>query len=708
MSQKVYIGDLRYDYCGVLANDCMPLGVSYLKTVMDRDVPEVESRLFAYPATLLDALKNDPPDVLMLSNYMWCEELSHYFARVAKRINPEMLVVFGGPNIHIEDERQKQYMREHPEVDVFVLGEGDFLAAEVMKHYLDAGMSRKKLGERVLPSSLYRTADGEIRLEKMWDRRREIDDIPSPWLTGALDEFFDGRLVPMIETNRGCPFSCTFCVQGTRWYTKVHYFSLERIREEIQYIARKVHDKCRQVGTLRIADSNYGMFERDIEISSYIGEMQRQYKWPTMIDATTGKNRPERIIESLEKVSGALVLYQAVQSLDEDVLRKIKRQNIKLEAYEQLQVAVRGRGLRSNSDLILALPGETLESHIRAIHKLVDAGVDQVSTFQLILLKGSEMETLASREEFAFEQRYRISPKTFGEYGGEKVFDIEHVVVATDTLPFEDYVKARIYALGCAALWHDNNFDEVLKLTDQLGIKRSEWLERMMAELQAADEPIRGFVENFVAETKGELFATPEACIEFYSQPDNFARLLKSEIGDNLVRKYQAIASLFVWRELCQLVLRSTKEMLEERGLTSAIPDFGAFWENFAYYQRYKHADGKNETDILTPVRVTLTYDIKRWIEDGMPMQFGAYRLPDPEEFEFALSADGASGLSAAIQMYGAELKGLIRMMKRIRPSWLTRECRKTSAAAFAAAAQSQTMSQAASSFEQEQARLYR
>ena len=39
-------------------------------------------------------------------------------------------------------------------------------------------------------------------------------------VTGVLDEFFDGKLAPLLETNRGCPFQCTFCVQGVRWYTK--------------------------------------------------------------------------------------------------------------------------------------------------------------------------------------------------------------------------------------------------------------------------------------------------------------------------------------------------------------------------------------------------------------------------------------------------------------------------------------------------------
>src|SRR5579864_2025893 len=355
---SVYFADLRHNYSGVLANDCMPLGIGYLKAVMDRDLPEVDSTLFAYPDRLLTAITTNPPDVLMLSNYVWNEELSLLFARIAKRIRPNVLTVLGGPNIPVEESRQVAYVASHPEIDVYVLGEGDFLATEVVRQFIQADRDLMSLRAQTIPSAIYKGPDGDYLLREMRSRHRDIDEVPSVWLTGIMDEFFDGKLAPMIETNRGCPFTCSFCVQGTGWYTKVHNFSKERIKAEIDYIARKVHAECPAVGTLRIADSNYGMFERDIEISGYIGEAQKTYGWPVFIDATTGKNRADRIIQSLEKVSGSLVLYQAVQSLDDRVLRNVKRSTIKLEAYEQLQVHIRGRGLRSNSDLILGLPGE--------------------------------------------------------------------------------------------------------------------------------------------------------------------------------------------------------------------------------------------------------------------------------------------------------------------------------------------------------------
>ena len=73
---KVYIADLRHVAGGLIANSCMPLGIGYMKAVMDRDLPEVESWLFTYPDQLLDAMKSDAPDVLMLTNYVWNERLT--------------------------------------------------------------------------------------------------------------------------------------------------------------------------------------------------------------------------------------------------------------------------------------------------------------------------------------------------------------------------------------------------------------------------------------------------------------------------------------------------------------------------------------------------------------------------------------------------------------------------------------------------------
>jgi len=673
MKPNIYIADLRYNYSGVLANDCMPLGVAYIKAVMDRDLPEIKSRLFAYPDGLWKAMIESPPDVLMVSNYLWNEELSFHFARLAKRMRPETLVVMGGPNLPIEEARQIEYFSQHPEIDLYVMGEGDFLAAEVARGFLDSGLSIAKLGEREIGSSMYRRPDGQIVVNKTWDRHKEVDEIPSPWLTGLQDEFFDGKLAPMIETNRGCPFSCTFCVQGTSWYTKVHNFSIERIKEEIEYVAKRIRTLSPRMGTLRIADSNYGMFERDVEISGWIGEMQKRYAYPTFIDATTGKNRPDRIIRSVEKVSGALVVYQAVQSLNDDVLRNIKRSNIKLNAYEEIMIHIRGRGLRSNSDLIVGLPGETLDSHIKAIHSLIDAGTNQMHNLQLVLLKGSELEKVETRNEFRFDTRFRVLPKNFGIYGGDKVLDIEEVVVSTDTMSFDDYIETRKYHLVSSVFWNDSWFEDAVSFAQKLGIKRSEWFHAMLPAMENSPGTVREFLDRFVAETVGELFPTKESCAAFYNQEDNFRRLLNGDIGDNLMYKYRAIASFHIWPQICAVAMDATRKMVLEKGAASQIADFERFWNDFHRYVEAKHAAGTTAAEIVRPVQVEMRYNIGQWVSDGKPFDTAAYALGEFEPVEFRLTDDGAREMQSALDVWTPTLKGLTKMVTRIQAVWQIR-----------------------------------
>lgn len=671
----VYLCDLRYNYSGVLANDCMPLGVAYMKAVMDHEMREVRSRLFAYPDRLFEALREAPPDVLMLSNYCWNEALSLHMAKLAKRIRPETLVVLGGPNISLEPERQREYLARQPDIDVCVLGEGDFLAAEVMRQFVESGLSIRALGEREIPSSLYRRSDGTVARTAPWDRHRNVDDVPSPWLTGILDEFFDGKLAPIIETNRGCPFTCTFCCQGTNWYTKVHYFGIERLREEIFYIARRIKELSPYMHTLRIADSNYGMFERDAEISSFIGETQRDYGWPTYIDATTGKNRPDRIIKSIEKVNGAMLMYQAVQSLDENVLRNVKRSTIKMEAYEQLRVYMRGRGLRSNTDLILGLPGETLESHMNGIRQLLDAGLNQVTNFQLMMLKGTELETLESRKLFRFQSGFRILPKNFGVYGGEKVFDVEEIVCATDTLSFDDYIKARKVALTSSAFYHDNYFEKVIAFAGALGVKRSEWMDAILEEMENDRGQARDFLDSFVQETINELFPSREACIEYYSREENFAKLQCGDIGDNLMHKYRAIASFHIWPAISACAMQATRKLLVARRLHLQIPDFDTFWEDFHCFINLGHASGYTTQAILAGAEAHMSYDIESWLAAGSPVDPTPFKLPKRTRVAFSLDEDSVRELHAALQSWTDSLKGLTKMVTRIQVVWQERRC---------------------------------
>jgi hypothetical protein len=405
--------------------------------------------------------------------------------------------------------------------------------------------------------------------------------------------------------------------------------------------------------------------------------MRKKYGYPKYIDATTGKNRADRIIKSVEKTSGALVLYQAVQSLDESVLKNVRRSTIKLDAYQQILTHIRGRGLRSNSDLILGLPGETLSSHVAAIYKLLDAGVSQVTNFQLMMLPGSELETIRSRQEYKFETRFRVLPKNFGIYGGEKVFDVEEIVVATDTLSFDDYVEARKYAVVSAVFWKNNHLDLVLDFGASLGIPRSQWLERCLKLLEQSTGEVRFLLDNFVRETRSELFESREACIEFYSRDENFQKLLNGEIGENLVNKHAAMAAFPLWSAVCDLGMEVSRQLFVEKGLDKQIDHFGEFWNDLGSFIRHQHSGAATTEEVLEPVFATLRYDIGRWVNAGMPGNVNPWRLANPTEFEFRLTPEGQDVVGSALQVWTTKLQGLAKLVTRINMHLMRRAVRK-------------------------------
>ncbi len=681
MSRKllVYLADLRYNYQGTLPTDAMPLGIGFMKAVLDKELGnEVESVLFATPDTLETAINGQMPDALFVSNYVWNERLGLHFARHVKELNKDCFTVMGGPNISLDDDKKIAFLKAHPEIDLYATGEGDFWVAEVLRLYFAEGRSIQGLLKHNIHSAVYLQTGGDYVITPVQPRNRNLDEIPSPFLTGVMDKFFTGKFAPLLETNRGCPFTCTFCVQGTGFYKKVNYFSLERVKEEIEYIGEKIYTLCPEQKVLRIADPNYGMYERDVIISEYIGAGQKKYKWPLLIDATTGKNKAERIIQSLEKLNGALALYQAVQSLDDDVLQNIERQNISLGAYEKIQIHVRGRGLRSSSDIILALPGESLQSHFTSLQKLINAGTHKLNSFQGMMLKGSELESEKHRQKFALQTKYRLLAKNFGQYFGKKVFDIEEIIVANDKMDFNDYLKARFYHLGIAVFWNASRFEKLVEACNKLQISNWEWLEFVINKMEEGNQQLKDLWAGFLQETKEELFDSPEEAEAFYSKPGNFERLMQNDIGDNLLYKYRGISNLLLWEQVCDFVFNATLQLISDK--VQLTEEFLVFFENLKQYTHASFSSGTSEKELLSGHIIVLQYDVAAWLQVCDFANYPEYKLKKPENLTFTLQNEDRENIMGALKVWTFDARALSMLIRRMHPDWLIRKHSKLTA----------------------------
>jgi tRNA A37 methylthiotransferase MiaB len=549
----VWLADLTHTGTGKKpASDTTPIAIGFLAAYARSIYPELHYRLFRYPRDLAQALENSgPPDVLAFTSYVWNHRLSMAFARHVKQQHPRTLIVCGGPNFPLHDTDQRAFLAEYPQIDIFIEREGEVAFADLLSRVFEHGAAKDDLAGAVPSSHMLR--QGELISGMAASRLRDLTVIPSPYLTGLLDPFLDGYLVPTIQTNRGCPFSCSFCLEGEKYYSKVAAFGLERTTAELDYLAAAMEDVVRRGGRneLMITDSNFGMFNDDSGVCDRIGALRGTGGWPERVNVTTGKNRREKVLDAVSRAGGAIQLSGAVQSLDEDVLKNVRRANIRTNDLIAIAQAANGSATRVYSDVILGLPGDSRAAHEQTLRSLVDSGMQRINTFQFALLNGASINTPQTREEFGLRSSFRIVPRGFGVYpiGSAQVpvAEVDEVVVGSDTMDFEDYLLSREYDLSLF-LFHNDDVFLVTKMALQAcGIALSAWLDAVH-DVAYWPEPLRELRGRYRDDTAGQLFDTADAVEREFAERS--ADYLSGQAGNNLLYSYRAIAIVRHMRDL--------------------------------------------------------------------------------------------------------------------------------------------------------------
>ena len=317
------------------ANVTVPLSVGLIGSYLKKQIPEINVTVLKKSTDILSFLDNKKPDILGICNYLWNTNLANRLSHYAREINPKTYIAFGGPEINQEPVDKKKFFQKYSHADMLIEGEGELAFANLVAELIRADMKKNNLKNEI-PSVHYIMSDGNAQITSSAERIKDLTEIPSPYLEGKLDEFFDGKLQPVIQTTRGCPFACTFCVEGMSYYTKIYRNSQEKTNSELHYIGSKMQKVKSNGGRndLWVVDSNFGMYSQDIDTCKIIAKCQEQYNWPDYIHCDTGKNNKERVLNAAKLVNGAIRLSGSVQSLNPDVLKNIKPGMTEFEAAE--------------------------------------------------------------------------------------------------------------------------------------------------------------------------------------------------------------------------------------------------------------------------------------------------------------------------------------------------------------------------------------
>tara|TARA_B100000749_G_scaffold146174_1_gene112208 strand:- start:2432 stop:4366 length:1935 start_codon:yes stop_codon:yes gene_type:complete len=374
-------------------------------------------------------------DILLCSCYVWNWEITNFLAKEVKKLNPNCLIIFGGAQV---PDFSKDFFKQHPYADIIVHGEGEIVLEELLTEFLNNKDYSKIKG---LETKDFRNPPQE--------RINNLDDLPSAYLTNTVWELVDKidgiRWIAGWETNRGCPYACTFCDWGSATFTKVRKWEESKIFKEIEWFAEN------QIPYIDCCDANFGIFqERDFRIAKKLKDVALKTHYPERVRPAWAKNSSEKIIPIAKQLQeggilGAVTL--AVQSLDTNTLNIIKRANIKFDAFSELTETFRNNKIPTYTELIMGLPGETLDTFKDGLENIAQTKIDTVFIYNCTILPNAPMNVPEYREKYKIQSV--LSPimlvhSSIHNRGSHQEY--EEIVTATNTCSLDELKETYLYS----------------------------------------------------------------------------------------------------------------------------------------------------------------------------------------------------------------------------------------------------------------------
>lgn len=382
------------------------------------------------------------PSVIAFSCYTWTFEYNKILAKKIKEKYPECLIIFGGHQIS----ENVDVFPELPFVDILIYGEGERPFKQILETYALGG----SFGE--IPNIAYKEKQEYIHTFK--ENYKNLDKYLSPYLEGYFEKIYknnnETEFCAVIETNRGCPYNCAYC--DWCYSTDIRKFPVEKIKQEILWCSEH------KVEYIFCADSNFGIFERDLEIAKFVVDVKGKNGYPHIFNTCFAKNSNDTVFEISKlfydnKLNKAATL--AYQTVCEEALKNVNRKNFTMEAFAELVKKYNANNMPTYTEMILGLPGETYESFCQGLCKLIEAGQQTALTvYYCQVYPNSLMGKKEYRNVFGIETAkvpLNYLHSTIPDH--EDITEYTDLVVGTKDLPFEDMIKSIMFCT-CLQCFH--------------------------------------------------------------------------------------------------------------------------------------------------------------------------------------------------------------------------------------------------------------
>ena len=648
---RVYLADLCYlnDWD---TNQPVPLNAGYIAAYLRAERPGDEIHIFKDPVHLVRQLSAAPPDVLGMSHYDWNSNLNLPVLAHARAVKPDVVTILGGPNFHASDEMWiADFFTKRPGIDAYLTGEGERSFATMIE-LIDRHRTVAAIPWEARPASLFAFDARDQRVVHNPANvipRLDLSTVPSPYLNGMLDPFLhDARLAPIIETNRGCPYSCTYCCWGQATQSKINQFPLDVVKGEIVHAVRATRNPT---GFFYIADGNFGILARDLEIAETLQECTNRYGLPKRVYVYFAKNTNERVMQIAEKMSSISAMSMSKQTLNPVVLENVKRKNIPVEQYDALREECERRGIVTYSELIYGLAGESDDSYIDGVIRTIRSG-QRVTMYPQLLLAGSESGERRYREQFGLQTAFRVISRCVGSYDDIHSLEHEEVVVAHHQMSRDGYYRIRLFQF-LVTVFAGQAFQEFTRALNRAGLDYGTLANILERDRSGRRPAVAALFDEILAAARNELIEKVDLKLHFTA--DDIQRVRNNELA--LVPYFQ-----------CKLASStSTMQQLAADLQDLIATRFGGRIE--AGYDNELSTCLAVAFDRLVcydpPVKsktVAHHYDFDAWLAapEGAPLE--AYRLEAPATYIYELEDGIVEALSRNTVSTGSLITALYRV----------------------------------------------
>lgn len=501
----------------LLKQDYLPYAAGLLQAYVQRHAPDLSRYVFLPPMyqrqPLPEMLKELLlADVVGFSCYVWNIETSLALAQLLKQTKPEVIIVFGGPQV---PDRAEAFLRAHPWVDVCVHGEGEktFLA------FLEALPDRPG---HDLPGLSFISPSGDFCTGSALPRSRNLEDFPSPYLTGVFDPLLKAQpgqeWIALWETNRGCPFSCSFCDWGSATQSKVVSFPESRLLAEIDWFANH------KIQMVYCCDANFGLLTRDHLLAEAMVKAARAKRFPRSFYVQNTKNATDRAFEIQKLLCGSglsQTVTLSLQSIAPTALKHVQRENISLETYRILQQRFRAEKIPTYTDLLIGLPGETLASFAEGISQVIAEGQHhQIKFYPVYLLPNAPMSQPEYREKHGLKTVWQPYFAPFAPFSSRQtqVLEKQEMLIAHNSMSHSDWQAMRVLTWLYELLYFNRHLLQLplLLMHGLAGLSFQQIMQSYLAEARGEfTSPMLDFLKHKAAAIQqGE----PELCVGLWAQ----------------------------------------------------------------------------------------------------------------------------------------------------------------------------------------------